>query len=166
MRRSGPGGRLGSATLVLAVGAALMAALSSCSKLPFVGGPPTLKINLTTIPTSNSCGGSTGYPLTVRVLQVTDASGLSGTTVLQAWDKEGQLLGDALLGKPVQDVIDPGMSKEWELERDPKAKAVVVMANFCKTEASCWHLVHKLKGGGGAKIKVTFDESCVREVPD
>jgi len=152
-------------SLAIAAAAALAAAvLGSCSKLPLVGGEPELKIKLAATPTCNSCGESTGYPLTVRVLQVTDASGLSGASLVQVWDREGQLLGDALLGKPVQDVLDPGIKKEWKIERDPKAAAVVVMGNFCKTEGSCWYFVRKLEGGGGASLDLYLDENCVREV--
>jgi type VI secretion system VasD/TssJ family lipoprotein len=141
-----------------------LAVLGSCSKLPLVGGDPELKIKLAATEKCNSCGESTGYPVTVRVLQVTDASGLSGASLVQVWDREDQLLGDAMLGKPVQDVLDPGTNREWKIGRDPKAAAVVVMGNFCKTEGSCWFFVRKLEGGGGASLDLYLDESCVREV--
>jgi type VI secretion system VasD/TssJ family lipoprotein len=149
---------------LFAVSIVLAATLSSCSKLPLVGGKPTLKVDMTATATCNSCGAAVGYPLTVRVLQVTDASAMTGASLVQFWDRESQVLGEALLGKPVQDVLDPGSKKEWKLDRDPKAKAVVVVGNFCKTEGSCWNYVQELEGDGGASLELYFDEACVREV--
>lgn len=143
--------------------AALAGALlvAGCAKVPLVGGKPTARLVMRATADCNSCGKPSGYPLTVRVLQVTDASALTGTSLAQVWDREDKLLGGAFVGKS-EDVVDPGVRKEWKVELDPKTKAVVVVGNFCKTEGSCWYLAKPVKGGG-VKLKLTLEAFCLRE---
>src|SRR5262249_33673701 len=113
-------------------------------------------------PLSNSCGKPAGLPLTVRVLQVTDASALGGLTLDRLWDHEDKVLGTALLAKNDL-VVDPGTRKELLVERAALAKSAVVVGSFCKTEGSCWLVVKNLKGKG-ATIKLAADASCLRDL--
>ena len=91
--------RLSISAAVRAAGAAALVyvALSAagCAKAPRIG-KGSLHIVLTAEGTCNSCGQATGYPLTYRVLQVKDASALTGTTLTQVWDKEEKIC-DALV---------------------------------------------------------------------
>ena len=147
--------------LALAAAAALLAVLAGCAKVPLVGGKPAAKLTLTATADCNSCDKGAGYPLTLRLLQVTDASALTGTTLVQLWDREDKLLGGAFVSKS-EDVVDPGTRKEWKVELDSKTKAVVVVGNFCKAGGSCWYLVKPVKGGG-VSLKLALEASCLRE---
>ncbi len=147
---------------VASIGATALLA-GSCAKVPLVGGKPALTIELTAGPMCNSCGKSEAHPLWFRVLQVTDASGLSGTRPDQVWDKETKFLSPINDPKQSESVIDPGTQKTFTFPREPKAKAVVVIGNFCRTQGSCWYLVKPLKGGGGAKISAFADQFCLSE---
>jgi type VI secretion system VasD/TssJ family lipoprotein len=148
-----------------ACAAAAILSLACCAKVPLVGGKPVLTIELTAGPMCNSCGKSEAHPLWFRVLQVTDATGLSGTRPEQIWDREAKFLGPALLNDPktTENVIDPGTQKTFTFPRDPKAKSVVVIGNFCKTQGSCWCLVKPLQGGGGVRISAFADQFCLGE---
>ena len=112
--------------------------------LPFVGGKPSIKLTLEAAPLVNSCGRSSGLPLTVRVLQVSDASALSGATLDHLWDREEKVLGSALLSH-ADVVVDPGTRKETSIDRVAQAKTAVVVGNFCKAEGTCWYLIKPLK---------------------
>jgi type VI secretion system VasD/TssJ family lipoprotein len=133
-----------------ALACALASLVVGCSKVPFAGSP-ALHVVLKAAADCNSCGKPSGYPLTYRVLQVTDASALTGTSLTQLWDKEEKLLGPALLKKS-EAFIDPGQERELPLERQKTATAVVVVGNFCKSKGSCWYFVQPLSKGGTIKL--------------
>ena len=133
-----------------------LAQVSGCAKAPLVG-KGTLRVVLTATADCNSCGKPSGYPLTYRVLQVTDASPLTGTSLTQVWDKEDKLLGPALL-KKTESFIDPGQSKELPLQREKGVTTLVVVGNFCKTRGACWYFVQPLAQGG--TVRLTAGSSC------
>jgi type VI secretion system VasD/TssJ family lipoprotein len=151
----------------LARGAAACAAvlaisgLASCAKVPVVGGKPQVAIRLASSPDANSCGRGTGNSLYYRVLQVTDASGVASLSLAQLWDKEDKVLGAALLAKS-EDVVDAGAVREIRIERNPKAKAVVVVGNFCKTDGTCWRVIRPVSKG--TNLKLQANASCLIEV--
>jgi type VI secretion system VasD/TssJ family lipoprotein len=130
--------------------------LTSCSKVPLVGGKPAVVVQLSATAKANSCGQDAGNSMTFRVLQVTDASKITGASLTQLWDHEDKLLGTAFLKKD-DGVIDPGKKQEFHFERDPKAKSVVLVGSFCKPQGTCWYYVSK-----GSKLKLTVDEYCLR----
>lgn len=134
-----------------------------CAKVPLVGGAAKAKIELTAAAGCNSCGKDQGYPLTFRVVQLTDASPLAGVTLVQLWDHEDKLLGGVFVSKSTNDVIEPGAKKkEISVDLDDKTRAVVLVGNFCKTSGSCWYHVATRKGGGGVSMKLLADASCLR----
>ena len=142
----------------LASGAVLLAILclaAGCGKAPFVG-KGTLHVVLTASAKCNSCGKATGFPLTYRVLQVTDASVVTGMTLTQLWDKEEKLLGPALLDKR-EAFIDPGQTRELPIERKPGATAMIVVGNFCRSRANCWYYAQSLAAGGSVKLVAGTD---------
>jgi type VI secretion system VasD/TssJ family lipoprotein len=145
--------------LVLLACAALLP-LAACAKVPVVGGKPQLTVRLTAIANSNSCGKAAGYPLTYRVIQATDASALTGISLVQLWDREDKALGAAFLSKS-EDVIDPGTKKEFKVERNPKAKFAVVVGNFCKAQGACWSVIQPLSKG--STIRLSVDANCFQE---
>ncbi len=140
-------------------GALLLAAvlLAGCAKVPLVGKTQGLRVTMTAEGTCNSCGQSTGYPLTYRVVQVKDASALTGTTLTQVWDKEEKILGSAFVSK-TEAVIDPGQTRALPIARAKDATAMVVIGNFCKTKGSCWYYVQPFASGGS--VKLTAGSTC------
>jgi type VI secretion system VasD/TssJ family lipoprotein len=148
--------RLGAWCVVVLV----VAALVSCAKVPIVGGKPQISLKLTSTTVANSCGKGTGNSLYFRVLQVTDATAVGSLTLAQLWDKEDKVLGPALVARS-EDVIDAASSREIKIERDPKAKAIVVVGNFCKTEGTCWRVIRPVSAGTSFKLQV--DASCLSE---
>jgi type VI secretion system VasD/TssJ family lipoprotein len=147
-----------------ALGACLIAlalfSIASCAKVPLVGKTPTVSLTITSTADANSCGKGTGNSLYFRVLQVTDASSVTGLTLAQLWDKEEKVLGPALLSKK-EDVIDAGSTRELKLDRAPTAKAIVVVGNFCNTDGACWRVIHPTSAGSRLNLKV--DASCLSE---
>lgn len=143
--------------------AAVMSLSSSCA---IFGGdgeakPRAQTFEIVSAPDANSCGKETGNSLYFRVLQVTDVSPLDGLTLAQIWDREEIVLGPALVAK-VEDHVDADSSRVLSIKRDPKAKAIVVIGNFCKTEGTCWRIVHPVSAGSKLKLKV--DASCLSVV--
>jgi type VI secretion system VasD/TssJ family lipoprotein len=144
------------AVALLAAGLASSAfLLGGCAKLPIVG-KKALKVELRATPDCNSCGRPTGYPLTFRVLQVTDPSLLSGMTLTQLWDKEEKLLGPAML-KKTEGIVDPGRSIDLPVEKQDGATAMVIVGHYCQVTGSCWYYVHYLSKGGSVKLKAGPD---------
>jgi type VI secretion system VasD/TssJ family lipoprotein len=133
--------------------------LAGCAKVPLVG-KGGLKVQMTATADCNSCGKGTGYPLTYRVLQVTDASLLTGMSLTQLWDKEEKLLGPALLERS-ESFIDPGQTKTLSFERAEGAAAVVVVANFCRSAGPCWYYAQPFSRGG--TVKVVAGPECLTE---
>jgi len=152
--------RLSDSAVVRASGAGVLVfvalLLAGCAKAPLIN-KGNLHVVLAAEGTCNSCGQTTGYPLTYRVLQVKDASALTGTTLTQVWDKEEKILGAAFINK-TEASIDPGQARELPLERAKDAVAVVVIGNFCKAKGSCWYYVQPLTSGG--TVKLTAGPGC------
>ena len=114
-------------------------------------GKGTLHVTLVAAADCNSCGKASGYPLTYRVLQVTDASPINGASLTQLWDKEEKMLGPALL-KKAEAVINPGQTRELPLQREKGATAMIIVGSFCKTKGTCWYYVQPLANGGSVKL--------------
>ena len=153
--------RSGAARAAWACAAALfIAALSSCAKVPVVGGKPQISLKLSSSADANSCGRGTGNSLYFRVLQVSDATAISSLSLAQLWDKEDKVLGPALLAKS-EDVIDAASRREIKIERNSAAKAIVVVGNFCKTEGACWRVIRPVSAGTSLTLQV--DASCLTE---
>ena len=135
---------------VLASAVLVCAVLAGCAKAPLVG-KGTLHVVLTAATDCNSCGKASGYPLTYRVLQVTDASPLTGASLTQLWDKEEKLLGPAFLKKR-ESVINPGQTLDLPIEREKGVTALVVVGSFCKTRGSSWYQVQPVDESGTVKL--------------
>jgi len=114
-------------------------------------GKGALHVTLTATRDCNSCGKTTGFPLTFRVLQVSDGSALTGMTLTQLWDKEDKLLGPALLDRK-EAFIDPGRVQVLPIARKPGATAVIVVGNFCRSHGTCWYFVQPLAKGGTVRL--------------
>lgn len=139
---------------------ALAALMAGCAKVPVVGGKPQVTLRVTAAPNANSCGQDVGNSMAFRLIQVTDASGMTGTSLAQFWDREDKVLGPAFLSRH-DGVVDPGQVTELKFERDEKARALVFVGSFCRPQSACWYAVRPLSKG--ATMKLAVDESCVRE---
>lgn len=143
-----------------AIGAALLAALTGCAKVPLVGGK-AISVDLQASDKCNNCGKATAQPLEFAVLQVTDPSAITGTTLGQIWGKEKSLFGDALLTRDAG-FIDPGAKQAFSYEKNPKSKAAIVIGNFCKPDGACWYHLQPLSKG--SRIKLMAGASCLTVV--
>lgn len=138
------------------------AATTGCAAGGLLKSKPKLKLELRSTANLNNCGRTAAAPLRVRLLQVTDAAALAGAALTQVWGREETFLGGAFVARS-EDAIDPASKKEVPaIELDPKARAVVVVGNFCKTQGSCWYHVQPRKGNGGISLDLTADASCLR----
>ena len=135
---------------VLGLALAWLPLLGGCAKAPLMG-KGTLRVVVMASRDCNNCGKTTGFPLTYRVLQVSDASAIAGLSLTQLWDKEEKILGPALL-KKTESYVDPGQTKELPVEREKGATAMIVVGNFCRTKGSCWNHVQPLSAGGTVKL--------------
>jgi type VI secretion system VasD/TssJ family lipoprotein len=120
------------------------------------GCASTLKVTLTAAPNLNSCGKPAGYPLTYRVLQVTDPSVVTGMSLTQLWGKEAALLGPALLDTK-ESFVDPGARKLLPVEKVPGAAAIIVVGNYCKPRGTCWYIAQPLSKGKALKLLAGSD---------
>ena len=140
-----------------------LALLTSCAKVPVVGKSSDITIKAAADTNCNSCGNPNGNPLTVRVLQVTDAASVAGLSLIQLWDNEDARLGGGLVEKK-EFTIEPGVEKTLTTPRQEKATAVIVVANYCRPERRCWQLARTLpQGGGGVSFKVRAAQTCLIE---
>jgi type VI secretion system VasD/TssJ family lipoprotein len=130
--------------------------LAACALLAGGCGAGTLKVSLAATPNLNNCGKPAGYPLTYRVLQVTDPSVVTGMSLTQLWGKEAALLGPALLDTK-ESFIDPGAKKQLPVEKKPGAAAIIVVGNFCKPRGTCWYVAHPLAKGKALKLLAGSD---------
>lgn len=137
-----------------------VAAIHGCAKVPVVGGKPQITLRVTAAPKANSCGQDVGNSMAFRLVQVTDATGITGTSLAQFWDREDKVLGAAFLSKH-DGVVDPGRVTELKFERDEKAKAVIFVGSFCKPEENRWYVVRPLSRG--STLRLTVDEFSLRE---
>lgn len=113
-------------------------------------------MTLRAAPDCNSCGKKAGYPLTYRVLQVTDPAVVTGMSLTQLWGKEATLLGPALLDTK-ESFIDPGAKKLLPVEKKPGATAVVVVGNYCRPRGTCWYIAQPLSKGKSIRLLAGSD---------
>ena len=141
--------------------AALLALSSGCAKVPLIGGKPAVQLSMEASAQCNNCGKATAQPLEFAVLQVTDPAAITGTSLVQIWGKEKSLFGEALLTRDAG-FVDPNAKQAFSYAKNPKAKAVVVVGNFCKPDGACWYYVQPLSKG--SRIKLRADASCLSVV--
>lgn len=114
--------------------------------MPF-GGKGKVKVTVTAAADCNNCGSGTASALKLRVFMVADEAALR--TVLNnkglGWSKQIDAAGANVLGKPLEDFVAPGATKEWVLPKDPKATVVVVEGNFCKRTGAGWYWIQPAK---------------------
>lgn len=138
---------------------ALSALLAGCGGL--MGGKKSIHLSIEATDQCNTCGRANAQPLEFAVLQVTDASAITGASLVQIWGKEKALFGDALLTRDTGSIV-PNSKQPFVYQRDPKARAVIVIGNFCKPEASCWYFSKPL--AKGSKIQLRAEASCLTVV--
>ena len=132
--------------------------------MPFAG-KPKVDVVLTAGKDLNNCGKSAALPLSYRIIQVTDAGPLAGLKPERLWGHEEEMLGGGLVWRGPESVIEPGTSKvDKDIPLDPRAKAVVVVGNFCKTRESCFYSAQPVTGKKRSKIHLTADASCLTPV--
>lgn len=139
------------------LGVLALAAVCAGLALSGCGAHRALKVSLTATADCNNCGKPTGYPLTYRVLQVTDPSVVTGMSLTQLWDKEDALLGPALLDRK-EFYVDPGQTRALPVERKPGAAGIIVVGNFCRPRGNCWYYAQPLSKGGS--VKLTAGPDC------
>jgi len=144
-----------------------MRVLTLVALAPFVagcgimGGKKSIQLSIDAGPECNNCGKDSPQPLEFAVLQLTDASAITGTSLVQIWGKEKNLFGDALLTRDTGSII-PRSSQPFAYQRDPKAKAVLVIGNFCKPDGNCWYFSQSLTKG--SKLNLKAGASCLTVV--
>lgn len=142
-----------------ALAAFVLAALAGCSMMGM--GKKSISLSLEATPQCNTCGKASAQPLEFAVLQVTDAAPITGTALVQIWGKEKNLFGDALLTRDTGSIV-PSSKQPFVYERNPKAKAIVVIGNFCKPDGSCWYFTQSL--AKGSKLVLRAEASCLAQV--
>lgn len=140
-----------------AIALVAMAGVAGCSSVG-LGGKKSISLALEATPQCNNCGKSSAQPLEFAVLQVTDPAAITGTSLVQIWGKEKALFGDALLTRDTGSIV-PSTKAPYAYERNPKAKAVIVIGNFCKPDGNCWYYTQSLSKG--SKLTLRAEASCL-----
>lgn len=145
------------ASFVALLGVALLAGCSAVGM-----GKKSISVSMSASAELNNCGKASPQPLEFAVVQVTGAAPIAGTSLVQVWGKEKALFGDALLTRDTGSIV-PGATKQpFAFQRNPKAKAVVVIGNFCKPDGSCWYVTQDL--AKGSKLALEAGASCLTRV--
>jgi type VI secretion system VasD/TssJ family lipoprotein len=147
--------------IALSLLALTFAVAPGCAKVPLIGGKPAVQVSLEATGQCNNCGKATAQPLQFAVLQVADAAPIAGASLAQVWGKEKAVFGDGLLTRDAG-FIDPNSKQDFSYEKNPKAKAAIVVGNFCKAEGGCWYYVQLLSKG--SRIRLKADASCLSVV--
>lgn len=125
--------------------------LSSC------GG--TDKVLLTSSRRLNACDGGEPHPVGVRVYYLAATDRFSKADFPTLWENDREALEDDRLS--VSDVtVVPQSQAEVKLNRPDGAKAVGIVANFCKPGEGCWRQIVPLEGRKGP-LRVHLDEGCI-----
>lgn len=143
--------------------AVLLAVLATLGTLSCArgGGKRTFTLQLESVAQANSCGQASGNSLNFRVVQVTDATPISGVPLSSVWDREDRVFGAAFVAKK-DGYVDPGVQKvRFQYELDAKAKAVVFVGSFCKPAGECWYVTRTLDRG--RTLRLVIDEFCAHE---
>ena len=149
-----------SLTRATLVAMSVTALLAGCSAVGM--GKKSIAVSMTSTAELNNCGKASPQPLEFAVIQVTDAKPIAGTSLVQVWSKEKALFGDALLTRDTGSIV-PGAAKQpFAFQRNPKAKAVIVIGNFCKPDGSCWYVEQDL--AKGSKLTLEAGASCLSRV--
>jgi len=159
----------------IVAGAPMLVAIAGCSGMPFAkkgGGPPPAVLTMTATSSLNNCGRAVPLVLHYRMLQLSDTQPLAGMKLDQLYDHESEMLGGALVWRGPDLVIEPGARKsEAPVPVVPGAKAIVVLANFCRTRGSCLTYVFDLANATGKEYKkhialdLTADSTCIGPTP-
>ena len=149
------------ATLVASFAALLtVALLAGCGAVGM--GKKSVALTISASAELNNCGKASPQPLEFAVIQVTDDKPIAGTSLVQVWGKEKALFGDALLTRDTGSIV-PGAAKQpFAFQRNAKAKAVIVIGNFCKPDGSCWYATQDLSKG--SKLALEAGASCLARV--
>lgn len=126
-----------------------------------MGGKKSVQLSLEATDQCNTCGRASAQPLEFAVLQLTDASAITGSSLVQIWGKEKALFGDALLTRDTGSIV-PNSKQPFVYARDPKTKAILVIGNFCKPDGNCWYYSHSLSKG--SKMSLKAEASCLTVV--
>jgi len=125
-------------------------------------GKKSIALTISASAELNNCGKASPQPLEFAVIQVTDEKPIAGTSLVQVWAKEKALFGDALLTRDTGSIV-PGAAKQpFAFQRNAKAKAVIVIGNFCKPDGSCWYATQDLSKG--SKLSLEAGASCLTRV--
>jgi len=152
----------------LAAAGALLAALGALLGCSAMGkGTPKgrlVKLHITASSNLNNCGRAVPLVLHYRMIQVTDAAPLAGMKLGLLYGQEQEMLDGALVWAGMDLSIEPGASRiDPPVKIDPRARAVVVIGNFCKTKESCFYFAQPIP----AKLKkdllldLTADSTCI-----
>ena len=152
----------------LAATAAVLVALGSLLGCAAVGkGSPkgrAVTLNIAATSSLNNCGRAVPLVLHYRMIQVTDAAPLAGMKLGLLYGQEREMLDGALLWAGTDMSIEPGATRQDPpVQIDPRARAVVVIGNFCKTRESCFYFSQPIP----AKLKknivldLTADSTCI-----
>jgi len=100
------------------------------------------------------------YPLSYKVIQVTDSRPIAGMKLERLWGHEQDLLRGVFVNVTPQVVVEPKAHKEEKpVTIEKTTKAVIVLGNFCKTSGSCFYHVEPFDGKS-LVIDLTADASC------
>ena len=148
--------------------AAVLAVLASLTGCAAMGkGTPKgrlVTLKLTASSNLNNCGRAVPLVLHYRMIQVTDAAPLAGMKLGLLYGHEQDMLGGALLWAGMDTAIEPGATRtDPPVQIDPRAKAVVVIGDFCKTQGSCFYFSQSIPENLKKNIvlDLTADSTCI-----
>jgi type VI secretion system protein VasD len=125
--------------LRLAVLLLLALMLAACSG-------PQVRVDLSTTANLNMSDEGNPLPVVVRVYQLSDSRDFLNASFEHLWKQDVQSLGDAALTRQ-ELMLNPGMTHELELRRNPEAEFVGVVAIFRAPEEDGWRALKTLPMG-------------------
>ncbi len=149
--------RAGALLCILLAGAVWLAGCCGAN-LRFRKCPAKIELHLTADAQLNSCTGQGAYEVVVRVYALAESAAFIGAEFEKLWD-EPDGLGGAVLDV-WQLTIEPGQVETFVWRRPAGARAIGVVANFCRHDAACWKRIVELPAGS-QRMTLGLAGTCV-----
>jgi type VI secretion system protein VasD len=135
--------------------------LAACAKAPVVEPPPppvSVVVEVAAAPDVNPDLDGRASPVSVRVLELSDATSFGKAEFFPLWDQEAQVLGPTLVARH-EVTLAPGARAEIPFALDPKVRSIGVVAAFRDFRSATWKSTVAIPGDAapGSTMRLAVD---------
>ncbi len=144
--------------LVLLAGAACLLGGCCSANLTLRKCPAQITVHVGAADALNSCTDQGSYQVMVRVYSLAGTNAFLAAEFEQLWFDESDLDGAVLAVEKL--TVSPGEVSTLKWRRQAGARAVGVVANFCRLDGGCWKQVVDL-ADGSARLDLNLSGTCL-----